>query len=332
MVDDDHHYYGQAQGDFILPPQRPDATETDPYAALRPEPEPALVIKPETDAEIRQRELAEQPPSPADDDPQQLSLLDKLLDRVGAVAGAATEAMVDVAKTILPRPIPKMGAVERQAVTREIIRCVGIFNGEIDPDTDEVRFPGLERSIQHLHGSGKVLEPVDLLVYQVMEAVVETCRGRGQSLDFVETRLHIMEGFQRLNWMEKLAVGWGWKWAIRTVLGPPPPTGRSETTIKGRIQVGIQAGIIQPPSVWRHPQFPGRVLTVSSQHLTSAELEVIFRPDRRYDEAMAELDRVIMQRQGGAVPPTRQPPRQGLTNEMAMRAIYGNQLDPFQGP
>jgi hypothetical protein len=187
MADDDgDHYYGQAQGDFIIPPQRPDATETDPYAALRPEPDATLVIKPETDAEIRQRELAErQPPSPPAIPEQQLSLLDKLLDKVGTVVSGAA---MEVAKVILPEHNPMMGGIERQARTGEITRFVGIS-----------RAKELSKRRQQLaeNESSTVLEIVEPPVYTVMEAV---CASRG-SLNFKELALTVMEGFQRQKYL-----------------------------------------------------------------------------------------------------------------------------------
>jgi hypothetical protein len=60
MADDDD-FYGKANGEFVFA-ERTDATETDPYAALRPEPDATLVIRPETDAEMAARQAQEQPP------------------------------------------------------------------------------------------------------------------------------------------------------------------------------------------------------------------------------------------------------------------------------
>jgi hypothetical protein len=315
MADDGDHYYGKANGEFVFA-GRTDATETDPYADLRPEPDATLVIKPETDAEIRQRELADQPPSPPPaGQEQQLSLLDKLLDKVGTVAGTVTGAVMEVAQAILPEHDPRMGGVERSARTGEITRFVGISRAK---ELDGRRQRLLENE------SRTVLELVDPPVYTVMEAV---CASRGP-LNFKELALTTSEGHQRLNWMEKLAIAWGWKWAIQHIM--PPPTAHPET-IKGRIEVGIQAGIIQPQFVVRRWDFSGETRIIASPSLTSDELGLIFLPDRYLDDAMRELESITIRRQGKAAVPTRQPPRPGPDAEQAMLAIYGNQPKPFQG-
>jgi hypothetical protein len=187
MAADDDHYYGKANGEFVFA-GRTDATEIDPYAALRPEPDVTLVIKPETDAEIRQRELAEQPPLvPPPVDQEQFSLLDKLLDKVGTVAGTVTGAVMDVAQVILPEHNPMMGGIERSARSGEITRFVGISRAK---DLIARRQRLLENE------SRTVLELVDPPIYTVMEAV---CASRGP-LNFKELLLTVMEGFQRQNY------------------------------------------------------------------------------------------------------------------------------------
>jgi hypothetical protein len=181
MADGDDHYYGKANGEFVFA-ERTDAIETDPYAALRPEPDVTLVIKPETDAELRQRELAERHPPPAVPE-QQLTLLDRLLDKVGTVV---TGTVMEVAQAILPEHNPMMGGIERNAGSGEITRFVGISRAK-ELDVRRQRLAENE--------SRTVLELVDPPIYTVMEAV---CASRGP-LNFKELLLTVMEGFQRLQ-------------------------------------------------------------------------------------------------------------------------------------
>jgi hypothetical protein len=204
----DDEGYGQAKGDFIITPRRTDALDADPHDAFRDAGE-GFVIRPETDAEIRQREQQEQAPPQEQEQP---SFADRMLGTLGKAV-----------KSVLPEP--RAGGIEKNNITGEIIQAVGIFPVS---ELEERRRRLFDNYSDDINGA-KVLEIVPVEMYKKMVGVADVRWGWGLTTYFKELVLRIME-------YDKGIVH-----EPRPPAPPPPPP------IVGHIWIGIENKIIQHP-------------------------------------------------------------------------------------
>jgi hypothetical protein len=171
----DDEGYGQAKGDFMITPRRTDALDADRYDAFRDAGE-GFVIRPETDAEIRQREQREQREQAPPQEQQQPSFADRMLGTLGKAV-----------KSILPEP--KAGGIEKNNITGEITGLVGILPVS---ELEERRHRLIDNYSDDINGA-KMLEIMPVEMYKKMAEVVDWRWARGRTTYFKELWLRIGE-------------------------------------------------------------------------------------------------------------------------------------------
>jgi hypothetical protein len=300
--------YGQAKGDFIVPPRRTDAS--DPAFDDGGGAAPGYVIRPEADDDAQ----GQLPLTPE----EERSWSEHIFGAVGDVVARVGDAVSGFAQSVAEKVLPEPRAFGIECRDGVIIR----FTGEEPAKT-------LAARRQHLldnRSASSVESVADGKVYQLMK---EYCDGLPDDTPVrpKELFLSVADALEKQTLFDRLAGMLGSKRAFVAVMGhlPPPPRPPDNCLIVRREQM-IIAG---HGHRFREPHF-----IIATPWLSPAELETIFRPGRYVDDAMqdyadlalARCDADMLFRAGHR----RLPPSPAISHDESIAAIYGHQPKPFQ--
>jgi hypothetical protein len=297
--------YGQAKGDFIVPPRRTDAS--DPAFDDGGGAAPGYVIRPEADDDAQ----GQLPLTPEEERSWSEHIFGAMGDVVARVGDAVGGFAQSVAEKVLPEP--KVFGIEcRNGV---IIQ----FLGQESVETLAARRQHLldtrsERSVEVI---------ADAKIYQLMQEYCERLPD-DTPVKALELFLSVAEALEKQSLFAKLKLTMGSKRAFVAVMGhlPSPPRPPDNYIIVRQEQYFI----VGHGHRFREPAF-----LVATPWLSEPELAHIFRLGRYVHDAMADYHDLYLSRRDADTlfrhGHRRMAPLPGPTHDEAIAAIYGDSPD-----